>query len=264
MAKKSSRRNLFSVVGEAHYGVMAPELPEASSDANGEPMTAIAARFLRQKILDGEMNPGERITQDAVARRLGISRLPVREALRELASEGLVTIQPDVGARVAKVDPRELVEVYQMREAIEPMAVAEGARRITPELLETLRGYLDESEAHARKQDWAQYSRFDRLFHGTLFDLADMPHVRRVIEGLWVTSHQYRRVYALLPQRLEVSAVEHRLLLDALERGAADDASAIHLVHIRRVRHALSKSISEEGPARERRRTRSAIHRQSG
>jgi DNA-binding GntR family transcriptional regulator len=232
--------------GEAHYAVMSDEAGLVDSEEDGRPRTELVARYLRQQILNGDLRPGQRITQDAVARQLAISRLPVREAIRELATEGLLTIQPNVGARVAKVDTEQLVEVYRMREALEPMVVAEAVRRITPEIVATLRGYLDASEANVREENWTQYNHFDELFHGTLFDLAGMPRVRRVVEGLWTTTHHYRRVYSLLPHTLEVSAVEHRLLLDAIERGAADDAAAIHLMHIRRVRLALSKRIAEE------------------
>jgi DNA-binding GntR family transcriptional regulator len=231
------------------------------AEENDRPRTEVVARFLRQQILSGDLRPGQRITQDAVARQLAISRLPVREAIRELASEGLLTIQPNVGARVAKVDTEQLVEVYRMREALEPMAVAEAARRMTPEIIATLRGYLDDSEANAREENWAQYNHYDELFHGTLFDLAGMPRVRRVVEGLWTTTHHYRRVYSLLPQALEVSAVEHRLLLDALERGAAEDAAAIHLMHIRRVRLALSKRIAEEAVDTSRGRKKRGVRR---
>ena len=104
-------------------------VPEAESRA-----TAVA-RELREAIVEGRLQPNERIKQDAVAKRLGVSRLPVREALRELASEGLVTLERDVGARVTSLDPRELLEVYLLREAVEPMMVAQSARKITADEL---------------------------------------------------------------------------------------------------------------------------------
>ena len=90
--------------------------------AKGEALELIV-RELRDEILDGRLRPGERIHQQAVAERFGTSRLPVREALRQLQHEGLVVVLPNAGARVARLDQAELVEVYLLRERLEPLAI---------------------------------------------------------------------------------------------------------------------------------------------
>lgn len=200
---------------------------------------ARVARALRQQILDGDLVPGQRIVQEAVATQCGTSRIPVREALRELASEGLVVIEPDVGARVRSLDPAELLEVFMMREALEPLAIVHAVARVSEETLRDLGQYLTQSEACANANDAAGYLRFDRLFHYALFEAAGLDRLERVIRGLWDTAHQYQRVYTRLPHNILASAREHRLILDAAERKASDDAGQLHLLHIRRTRHAL-------------------------
>jgi DNA-binding GntR family transcriptional regulator len=206
---------------------------------HSEPLTNYVARALRQQILDGELAPGQRIVQEAVASQCGTSRIPVREALRELASEGLVVIEPDVGARVRSLDPAELLEVFMMREALEPLAVLHGVDHLTDDTRHEIGEFLTQSEACASANNMAGYHHFDRLFHYALFEAAGLERVQRVIQGLWDTAYQYQRVYARLPQNLGASAREHRLILDAVERKAADDAGQLHLLHIRRTRQAL-------------------------
>jgi DNA-binding GntR family transcriptional regulator len=164
----------------------------------------------------------------------------VREALRELAGEGLVTIEPAIGARVRPLDLEELVEVYLMRERIEPLALEESIARIAPEQVEYLRTLLEETEACARAGDRAGYIAIDRRFHFESYRPAGRERMLRVIEGLWNTTEQYRRLYSLLPQRVEVSIAEHRLILDAIEARSAANAAALLEVHIRRTRLTLT------------------------
>ena len=204
-----------------------------------EPLTVYVARALRKQILDGELVPGQRIVQDAVANQLGTSRIPVREALRELASEGLVVIEPDVGARVRSLDSAELLEVYMMREALEPLAILHAVQHVTNEQLREMAQHLTDSETCVNANDVAGYHHFDRMFHYSLFEAAGLHRLQRVIHGLWNTAYQYQRVYTHWPQNLLASTSEHRLILDAAQRRAPDDAGQLHLLHIRRTRHAL-------------------------
>src|SRR5215467_8077804 len=120
--------------------------PDASPDV---PLTEQVRLGIRDDIVSGRLRPGERIVQDSVARRYGTSRIPVREALRDLASEGLVTLAPDVGARVAKLNPGELHEVYLMREALEPIAVAASVPLLPDAAVAELFKLAEEGERRA-------------------------------------------------------------------------------------------------------------------
>jgi GntR family transcriptional regulator, rspAB operon transcriptional repressor len=214
--------------------------PEQAPAPEESRATAVA-RDLREAIVEGRLQPNERIKQDAVAKRLGVSRLPVREALRELASEGLVTLERDVGARVTSLDPRELVEVYLLREAIEPMMVAQAAHRITDAELAAAWETNSASEPFAETGDTIPYLVHDREFHWALLEAARLPRAMAVVQSLWRTGERYRVIVSMIPHRLELSVVEHRLILEALERRSPDDVGELYRVHIRRTRETLSQ-----------------------
>lgn len=210
---------------------------------DGEPLTRFVARHIRQDILNGVHPAGERITQDALARKYGTSRIPVREALRELEAEGLVTIVPDVGARVATIDPQDLLEAYLMREALEPLAVARAAHLRTEEQLAKMEDALDRSEACAA-DDTASYLRWDRVFHQLTFEASPLTRIGRAIDGLWNTTYRHPQTHVLVAVRREIGHIEHRLLLDALRCQAGEDAGDLQRMHIRRARLVVGESVA--------------------
>jgi len=194
---------------------------------------------LREEILDGSLPPGRRIVQDSVAATLGASRIPVREALRQLEAEGLVTIEPDVGARVAPLSPEDLHEVYFMREALEPVALRVSVPLLTSADLDRLSELVETGERLAEAGDIAGYLRMDTQFHELMVMSSGLARLHRTIHQLWDITRQFRAVYSLLPSSLRQSNVEHCGLLEACERQAAEDAADLHRVHIRRTRLTL-------------------------
>lgn len=212
-------------------------------DDKDEPLTQYVSRHLREEILSGAFKPGQRIIQESVAKRLGTSRIPVREALRELATEGLVTIEPDVGARVAPMDVEDLIEVYMMREQLDALAIKESVPLLSPAQLEHIQEVLTESEQYAGPQHIARYLELDWEFHHAVIAGCRRPRLNRIVEGLWNAGRQYRRAYTqLFPSvAFEISVMEHRLIAEALIRGAVDDAVIVAQLHTRRTREALSQ-----------------------
>ncbi|HZQ64635.1 MAG TPA: GntR family transcriptional regulator [Gaiellaceae bacterium] len=208
--------------------------------AKGEALELIL-RELREEILDGRLRPGERIHQQAVAQRFGTSRQPVREALRQLQNEGLVVVLPNVGARVARLDANELVEVYLLRERLEPLAVSLGASRLPDERLAEMRReaeWMEQNEPGGREAEWLGH---DRAFHMASFAGAEAPRLLAIVESLWNVAEQYRRAYlGLRAGAIEPTLLEHRLLIDALARRDGDDAARTLEMHIRRTRLGLA------------------------
>ena len=196
---------------------------------------------IREQILVGRYRPGERIRQEALAREHGTSRIPIREALRQLTSEGLVVLEPHVGASVARLDRRELDEVYQIRERVEPFAIAQSAGLLSDEQIEVLTQLLEKMDEAAGREDVGRWIELDRDFHLRTFAAAPLPRLLSLIDGLWSTTQQYRRLYGLLPNRFEIARVEHWLLLDALQRRDAQDAERMLTMHIRRTRLTLDE-----------------------
>ena len=209
-----------------------------AADKAYEPLADVVSRSVRDAILDGRLKPGERIRQEEIARRLGTSRIPVREALRQLENEGLVSLVPHSGARVAVMDYERFVELYRLREVVEPMAIAESAPRLTDDQIGRLHELARAVEA--AEGEPLHWLHADRRFHLESYAAAPLPLVLERIEGFWNQSQQYRRAYLYrVRTNLDLVTAEHRLILDALERRDAHDAEALQRIHIRRTRMTL-------------------------
>ena len=208
----------------------------ASESSGYEPMSNVVAAWIRDKIVAGELTPGERIRQDAVAKACGTSRIPVREALNRLRDEGLVTLVAHVGARVARLDHQELDEIYALRELIEPWVLSQSVPNLTAEHHRRLQGLIEEMERVAGQEDPADWVACDRVFHLASYSAAPLPRALALIESFWDRSQQYRRAYTLGRDRVELAAAEHRLILKTIEQYDALNAEALSRVHIRRTR----------------------------
>jgi DNA-binding GntR family transcriptional regulator len=207
------------------------------------------AGYLREAILSGEIVPGERIRQEDVAARFGTSRLPVREALRILEAEGLTEHHMHKGARVPRLDRHEVDVIYQMRERLEPLALAESL----PHLREDDLRRLEEIQARIEDDaDIAEFLALDREFHLLTYTGCRIDQLSSMVVRMWNTTQHYRRTFMNLtgPARRWVVNAEHRLILDAVERRDAVDAERYLRGHIRRTRIELSRHPEAfEGPA---------------
>jgi DNA-binding GntR family transcriptional regulator len=207
---------------------------------NHEPLAALVARHLREAIMEGSLRPGDRIRQESVARELGTSRIPVREALQQLQSEGLVTLTSHVGARVAKLDLAELDEIYLIRERLEPLAIAQSTPHFVQERQQDLRRLIEDMEV-ADGEVPTSWVETDREFHLLTYSAAPLPRLLRLIEELWNSTQQYRRAYTRLPATVQLAQAEHRLLLESIQRRDPEDAERLSLMHIRRTRITLDE-----------------------
>jgi DNA-binding GntR family transcriptional regulator len=218
--------------------------PAPTLDAAGhayEPLASLVTRELRDAIVEGRLRPGSPIRQEAVAREYGTSRIPVREALRQLENEGFVTIVPHSGARVATLDFEECLEVYKIRERIEPLAFSESVGRLTDQQLQTLSSLALEIEENV--DDEKAWIDVDRRFHLGCYPGAP-PRLARMIVGFWHSTQKYRR---LLTQTLTADDYrayhhEHRLMVIALAQGNAPAGEALVRLHIERSRMRLAAS----------------------
>jgi|HubBroStandDraft_2_1064218.scaffolds.fasta_scaffold106111_2 DNA-binding GntR family transcriptional regulator len=201
------------------------------------------AESLRTAILGGSYLPGERIRQEDVAARSGASRIPVREALRMLDSEGLVTLVANAGAWVTKLTLDECVETYLIRERLEPLLLRTSMPRLPAAAVDLLGRLADEMEAGAGLDD---FMRADREFHLSSYAGAAPGEMGQIIHRMWNTTQHYRREFTRLASSsgldgLGATHMEHRLLLDALRRQDPDDAERVLVMHIRRTRLALEQ-----------------------
>jgi len=205
------------------------------------------ADSLRTAILDGSYAPGERIRQEDVAARSGASRIPVREALRMLAAEGLVTLVANSGAWVTRLTMAECTETYLIRERLEPLLLRTSMPFLADDAIARLAELAAAMEA-ATTVD--AFMRADWEFHLSSYEGAGPGETSQIIHRMWNTTQHYRREFTKRAARgdtdgggggLGVTHLEHRLLLDCVRRRDADDAERVLVTHIRRTRLELQK-----------------------
>jgi len=198
------------------------------------------ATHLRDAILSGEISPGSRIRQEEIAERLGTSRLPVREALRMLETEGLTQLEANKSARVPTLDRDELDIVYEMRERIETLALRLSLPHLTAQQESDLYRIQDEIEAN---DDVGTFLELDRRFHLGTYAGCPSGELLTTVTRLWNSTQHFRRAFMLIggaERRWFVNA-EHRLLLDAITRRDSVDCERYLAGHIRRTRIQLGQ-----------------------
>lgn len=201
---------------------------------------ARVADELREAILRGAYPPGTRLRQEELAGQYGASRVPVREALRLLESEGLVTTVANAGAWIARLSLQECVELYQVRERIEPLLL----RYSMPELSEDQIDRLAElAETMARTTDVEHFLELDREFHLGSYAGAGTTFLGPTVQRLWNTTQHYRRAFTRLldDESNRIVHDEHHMLVAAIRERDGDDAERVLLGHIRRTRRQLAR-----------------------
>lgn len=192
--------------------------------------SAYAASVLRDALANGTYGAGERLTAARLAKELGLSMTPVREALIELANEGLVEISPHRGARVAEIGPMQLSEVYQARSILEPAATRIAVPQLDAKAIAELRRLHGEFVAAAERRDAAALLSINETFHFTIYDAAASPLLNRLIRTVWSSSPN--DTFRLIPGRAERSVKEHTAILRALGSGNAKRAEDLMRSHI--------------------------------
>ena len=198
------------------------------------------AEQLRADILRGVYPPGTRLLQENIAEQFSASRIPVREALRVLQADGLVTLVANTGAWISQLSLAECEELYQIREGIEPLLLRYSLPNMSAEVLDRLTVLADEMPA---APDVEAFLRLDREFHMLSYSGADTLMLGATIERLWNATQHYRRAFTSHLDAHGRSMVhhEHVLLAGALRGGSSDDAERVLLGHIRRTRLELER-----------------------
>jgi len=186
---------------------------------------------LRRAIITGELAPGEQVVQDALAERFGVSRVPLREALKILEGEGQVTYRPHRGYFVATLDLDDLREVYRIRDLLESEAITVAVARITPAELDAAAAALDDMERAARHDNLVAMTEANRRFHFCLIEAAQMPRLLRLVRILWDSTDVYRSVYYAQGGRRDAVNDEHREALAAIRAGDAGRAVQVLRKH---------------------------------
>lgn len=183
---------------------------------------------LRSDILTGLLPPGEQLIQEDIADRYGVSRVPVREALQLLTSEGLVSHVPNRGYFVTELDVTDLLEVYRLRQLLETEAIGKAI----PALGDTDLARLQQLAAKVEQADsLAELTNANREFHFALFEAAGMPRLVRLLRQLWDASDVYRTLYFQQSGNRERVHHEHAAMLEAIAAADTDEAIRLHDEH---------------------------------
>lgn len=189
----------------------------------------LVAEQLTDWIMDGTLKEGERLNADDLCAKLGVSRMPVRDALKILEEAGLVTNTPYLGATVASVSMEDVLELFIMRMSLEPAAAFHAVRKITDEQLSELNTIEDKLEAAINADaalDTKQIYRYNRLFHQTLYSFSGMKRLCKTIDGI-LNSLAYVRIKNVYESSDNLSFImlEHRSFLEQIEKRDADKVS---------------------------------------
>ncbi|HEY5033226.1 MAG TPA: GntR family transcriptional regulator [Actinomycetes bacterium] len=171
---------------------------------------------LRQAIVRGELRPGEQVRQEALADRFGVSRVPLREALKILEGEGSVSYVPHRGYFVAELSLSDLLEVYRIRRLLEAEAVRAGLPRLTEADVTAFADAVDDCERAGRDGDLVAMTDANRALHFALVGAAGLPRLERMIRILWDATDVYRSVYYADSGNRAVVEAEHREILAAV------------------------------------------------
>lgn len=196
---------------------------------------------LREAIITGQLRPGFRMPQAELAESLGVSRMPIREALNKLEAEGLVVIHPYRGAEVAELSAEELSEIYEIRIALETLALSLGVPQLDASSLEKLRNVLQKMD---HEEDSSAWLALNTEFHTLLYQSSSRALLIAHIENLRNKSDRYLRLFAAQRNRTEQAQREHWDIFTACERGDAKKAHTLLAKHLQSTIKSLSKTLA--------------------
>jgi DNA-binding GntR family transcriptional regulator len=208
-----------------------------------------AASTLRTAILDGELRPGQRVNQETWAERASVSLIPLREALRALAGEGLVTYRPRRGYAVTELDLAELEEVYRLRRLLETDALSRGVPCATTTDVAALEAAARACRAAGARGDVAGQLAANRRFHDRLHALSASRPGTRLIDLLWDSTEAYRALYYALPGEAAAADRAHRAIIDAVRAGDPAGVVALQDEHRDRALERLRAAFRGEADA---------------
>ena len=209
------------------------------------PLRDVVFQTLRKAILRGELKPGERLMEIALANKLGVSRTPVREAIRMLEQEGLVIMIPRKGAQVAQITMKDLNDVLEVRMGLEELAMQFACKRITPEQVAELRRALLEIERLLATDDVTALAQADVDFHDIIYRATDNRRLNQIINNVREQMYRYRVEY-LKDSRIRGTLLqEHREIYQAVAARDTEKARAYIRQHIMNQQQSIARSIKD-------------------
>ena len=182
------------------------------------PLRDVVFNTLRQAILKGELKPGERLMEIQLANKLGVSRTPIREAIRKLELEGLVLMIPRKGAEVAEITEKSLRDVLEVRKALEELAVQLACDKITEEEILQLKRTAKEFEEALKADDVTKFAQADVKFHDVIYKATDNLRLIQLLNNLQEQMYRYRVEYLKRRDFHQKLLQEHQIIIEMIEK----------------------------------------------
>lgn len=210
------------------------------------PLRDVVFNTLRQAILTGELKPGERLMEIHLANRLGVSRTPIREAIRKLELEGLVIMIPRRGAEVAQITEKSMNDVLEVRRALDALCAELACDRISPEELEELRLASQKFEEMVKTKDLKKIVQADVALHNIIVEATRNQRLVQLINNLSEQMYRYRFEYLKDYSQHEKLIEEHRIIYESIVAKDKETASKAAKVHIDNQEKAIIHKIRQD------------------
>jgi DNA-binding GntR family transcriptional regulator len=213
------------------------------------PLRDVVFNTLRQAILKGELAPGERLMEIQLAEKLGVSRTPIREAIRKLELEGLVLMIPRKGAEVAKISEKSLRDVLEVRRSLEELAIELACQRMTEMDMARLERDQKAFNEAIKKGDAMQIAETDEQFHDTIYQGTGNDKLIQMLNNLREQMYRYRLEYIKDEDKRQILLVEHEHILNAVRNRNIADAKNAAREHIDNQEITVLRNIKEQDDA---------------
>ncbi|AET65812.1 transcriptional regulator [Desulfosporosinus orientis DSM 765] len=196
-----------------------------------KPLREIVFESMRDAILSGVLQPGERLMEIQLAEEMGVSRTPVREAIRKLELENFVVMIPRKGAYVAGVSSKDVADVFEIRSALEGLAAGLAAERITEDELEQMERVLF-CRSNEGDMDLEEVVKSDTDFHALVYSASRNERLIQILANLREQIQRFRATSLAVPGRNKLALEEHRAIVEALRNHNSEEAQALAMAHI--------------------------------
>lgn len=210
------------------------------------PLRDVVFKTLRQAILKGELEPGERLMEIQLAERLGVSRTPIREAIRKLELEGLVLMIPRKGAEVAKISEQNMRDVLEVRRSLEELAIDLACQRMSPEELLELQETEKEFAKAIQNGDAMMIAQTDEKYHDIIYGATKNQKLVQMLNNLREQMYRYRLEYIKDEDKRQILLVEHDHILKALSLRHVQEAKMAIREHIDNQEITILKNLKEQ------------------
>jgi len=213
---------------------------------NYKPLREMVFESLREAIILGRLKPGERLMEIQLAEEMGVSRTPVREAIRKLELEGFVVMVPRKGAYVAGISLKDIADVFEVRAALEGLAAGLAAERITEEEMDELERSLFKISTGV-EEDFNAIVEGDSSFHDLIYKASRNQRLVSIITHLKEQIHRFRMTSLSQPGRTKIALDEHKMIVEAICDRNVELAQTLAREHVENAEQSLLNALREEG-----------------